>query len=58
VLKGLEATASKLDEFISFFDPTVVDETKAKILAENELNVKEFDSSLGTIVNLPTATMK
>lgn len=54
VLKGLESTAAKLDEFLAYFDAKVVEETKAKILAENDLNVQEFDSSLGSIVNLPT----
>ena len=53
VLKGLEATQLKLDEFLAFFPVETVKMVKRQIKEENELNVKEFDQSLGTILNLP-----
>jgi hypothetical protein len=53
VLKGLEAAQATLDEFLAFFDDSTVAKVKAKIQEENELNVKEFDRSLGDIINLP-----
>jgi hypothetical protein len=53
VLKGLEAAQLKLDEFLTFFDEATVREVKAKVQEENELNAKEFDRSLGDIINLP-----
>jgi hypothetical protein len=53
VLKGLEAAQGKLDEFLGFFDNATVAKIKAKIQEENDLNVKEFDKSLGDIINLP-----
>ncbi|KAG7370959.1 hypothetical protein IV203_019529 [Nitzschia inconspicua] len=53
VLKGLEAAQLKLDEFLGFFDDSTVAKIKAKVQEENELNVKEFDRSLGDIINLP-----
>lgn len=52
VLKGLEATQVKLDEFLSFFDQTVVERVSAQIQEENKLNVEEFDKTLGDIINL------
>ncbi|VEU42480.1 unnamed protein product [Pseudo-nitzschia multistriata] len=52
VVKGLEATQVKLDEFLGFFDDETVNKVKAKVQEENELNVKEFDRSLGDIINL------
>ena len=52
VLKGLEATQLKLDEFLSFFDQTVVDRVAAQVQEENKLNVEEFDKSLGEIINM------
>jgi len=52
VVKGLEATQVKLDEFLSFFDEATVSKVKAQVQEENELNVKEFDRSLGDIINL------
>ncbi len=56
VLKGLEATQLKLDEFLSFFDEATVKQVEAQLQAENELNEKEFDKSLGHIINLaPTS---
>lgn len=53
VVKGLEATQVKLDEFLSFFDEATVTRVKDQVQEENELNVKEFDRSLGDIINLP-----
>jgi hypothetical protein len=53
VLKGLEAAQLKLDEFLGFFDESIVKKVKAKVQEENDLNVKEFDKSLGDIINLP-----
>lgn len=53
VVKGLEATEVKLNEFLSFFDEDSVTRVKDLIQEENELNVKEFDRSLGDIINLP-----
>lgn len=52
VLKGLEATQIKLDEFLSFFDDAIVERVSAQVLEENKLNVEEFDKSLGDIINL------
>jgi hypothetical protein len=40
-----------LDDFLSFFPADVVDEAKLKISTENDLNFKEFDLSLGAILN-------
>jgi hypothetical protein len=56
VLKGLEAAQGKLDEFIDFFPAETVNKVKDLVKAENELNVKEFDKELGTIVNLSPST--
>jgi hypothetical protein len=53
VLKGLEAAQNKLDEFLAFFDESTVQKVKRQVQEENELNVKEFDKSLGDIINLP-----
>jgi len=53
VVKGLEATQVKLDEFLAFFDGETLNQVKAQVQEENELNVKEFDRSLGDIINLP-----
>ena len=53
VVKGLQAAQLKIDEFLGFFPTETVNKVKAKIQEENELNVKEFDKSLGDIVNLP-----
>lgn len=53
VVKGLQATQAKIDEFLAFFPTETVSRVKAKIQEENELNVKEFDKSLGDIINLP-----
>jgi hypothetical protein len=53
VLKGLDATRQSIDSFIGFFPTAKVDEQKQRITEENSLNIKEFDPSLGSIVNLP-----
>jgi hypothetical protein len=52
VLKGLEAAQLKLDDFLSLFPKETIAIVKAKVKEENDLNVKEFDSSLGGIINL------
>lgn len=52
VVKGLEATQVKLDEFLSYFDAETVTRVKTLVESENELNMKEFDKSLGDIINL------
>jgi len=52
-LKGLEATKRSIDDFVAYFPKSTVDPVADKIQRENELNVKEFDPSLGKIVNLP-----
>lgn len=53
VIKGLDATQVKLDEFLLFFDEATLKKIKAQVQEENELNIKEFDESLGVIINLP-----
>lgn len=53
VLKGLESAKTNLDAFISFFPIELVDSIKQRIQNENELNRKEFDPTLGDILNLP-----
>lgn len=52
VVKGLEAAQIKLDEFLSYFDAETVTRVKALVESENDLNMKEFDKSLGDIINL------
>lgn len=52
VVRGLEATGIKLDEFLSFFDETTVTRVKDQVQSENDLNIAEFDKSLGDIINL------
>ncbi len=48
---GLKSVRRDLDEFLSYFPNETVEEAKAKIMNENELNYKEFDPSLGSILN-------
>lgn len=55
VLKGLDATRKNIDDFLSYFPQSSVDAVRQRVRQENELNINEFDSSLGTIVNMPTA---
>lgn len=53
VLKGLEATRQSIDSFTAYFPQATVDVQRKKIKDENDLNIKEFDTSMGDIVNLP-----
>ena len=51
VTKGLESVRRDIDEFLTYFPQGVVEEAKKKVAEENELNFKEFDPELGTILN-------
>ncbi|KAL3793007.1 hypothetical protein ACHAW5_007775 [Stephanodiscus triporus] len=51
VNNGLKSVRRDLDDFLAFFPIDVVEEAKLKIANENELNFKEFDPSLGSILN-------
>eukprot|EP00526_Cylindrotheca_closterium_P018920 CAMPEP_0113626900 /NCGR_PEP_ID=MMETSP0017_2-20120614/13922_1 /TAXON_ID=2856 /ORGANISM="Cylindrotheca closterium" /LENGTH=238 /DNA_ID=CAMNT_0000537117 /DNA_START=28 /DNA_END=744 /DNA_ORIENTATION=- /assembly_acc=CAM_ASM_000147 len=53
VLQGLQTAQSNLDQFLTYFPEATVQGIKDKIFTENDLNVKEFDKSLGDIINLP-----
>lgn len=53
VIKGLESAQAKIDDFLSYFPEEAVTSVRKKIQLENELNVKEFDPTLGDIINLP-----
>lgn len=53
VIKGLESAQVKIDDFLAYFPDEAVSAVRKKIQEENELNVKEFDPSLGDIINLP-----
>ncbi|KAL3944568.1 MAG: hypothetical protein SGBAC_001334 [Bacillariaceae sp.] len=53
VLQGLETAQSNLDQFLTYFPEATVKGIKDRIFDENDLNVKEFDKSLGDIINLP-----
>lgn len=55
VLQGLESAGKNIDAFLAYFPKEQVDAARAQVLAENELNFKEWDRSLGEIVNLPPA---
>ena len=58
VLKGLDAAKRSIDDFLGFFPKDAVDNVRAKVKAENDLNFQEFDRSLGDIVNPnPTTTV-
>jgi len=52
VLKGLEAAQINIDKFLAYFPEETVNKVKNKVKEENDLNVKEFDRSLGDIINL------
>jgi len=52
VLSGLAATRDNIDEFLSYFESSDVQLVQNRIRTENELNVKEYDANLGTILNL------
>jgi hypothetical protein len=51
VIKGLESVRRDIDEFLSYFPQDVLDQQRAKVMEENELNFKEFDPELGSILN-------
>lgn len=51
VINGLKSVRRDLDEFLSYFPVEVVEEARSRIATENELNFKEFDPSLGSILN-------
>ena len=51
VNNGLKSVRRDLDEFLSYFPSDVVEAAKARIADENELNFKEFDPTLGAILN-------
>lgn len=51
VLNGLDATRKGIDDFISYFPREEVGAVIAKINAENDLNLKEFDPALGVLLN-------
>jgi len=53
VIKGLESAQARIDDFLSYFPEDTVAVVRRKIQEENELNVKEFDPTLGDIINLP-----
>lgn len=53
VLKGLDSARDSIDAFIKYFPSPIVESVNARIRQENELNVKEFDPALGSIINLP-----
>ncbi|KAL7581143.1 hypothetical protein ACA910_005937 [Epithemia clementina (nom. ined.)] len=52
VLKGLAAVRRNLDDFLGYFPAIEIAAAKKRIEEENELNEKEFDPSLGVIINL------
>eukprot|EP00568_Trieres_chinensis_P004818 CAMPEP_0183291256 /NCGR_PEP_ID=MMETSP0160_2-20130417/736_1 /TAXON_ID=2839 ORGANISM="Odontella Sinensis, Strain Grunow 1884" /NCGR_SAMPLE_ID=MMETSP0160_2 /ASSEMBLY_ACC=CAM_ASM_000250 /LENGTH=260 /DNA_ID=CAMNT_0025452039 /DNA_START=51 /DNA_END=833 /DNA_ORIENTATION=+ len=56
VLSGLDTAKKGIDEYLSYFPENVVNSVRAQIQEENELNRKEFDSSLGNILNLAPKT--
>ncbi|KAL7429935.1 hypothetical protein ACHAXM_001933 [Skeletonema potamos] len=51
VIKGLESVRRDIDEFLSYFPQDVLDKQRVKVMEENELNFKEFDPELGSILN-------
>jgi hypothetical protein len=55
VLQGLESARKNLDGFVSYFPSDKVETARKQILEENALNYKEWDPTLGDIVNLPPA---
>lgn len=57
VLKGLDATRSNIDNFLTYFPKSSVDAAREQLLAENELNKKEWDPALGDIFNLPSTSV-
>jgi hypothetical protein len=53
VLKGLDATRKNIDDFLSFFPTSDVTAVIARVNDENDANVKEFDGTLGPLLNMP-----
>jgi len=51
VNNGLKSVRRDLDDFLAFFPADVVNDARTKISMENELNFREFDPSLGAILN-------
>lgn len=51
VLKGLEVTRSRIDDFLALFPADVVESVRDQIRQENDLNAKEFDPEIGVILN-------
>jgi hypothetical protein len=56
ILKGLDATRRNIDDFLAYFPKTDVDKVFAKVSDENALNIKEFDPSMGSILNMAPLT--
>jgi hypothetical protein len=52
VLKGLDAARKSIDEFLAYFPAAEVEAARSRVKEENALNVKEFDTSVGAILNL------
>jgi hypothetical protein len=53
VLKGLDASRQSIDDFLSFFSADTVDAVRKRVLEENQMNIKEFDSkTLGPLLNV------
>lgn len=52
ILKGLDAARKSIDEFLAYFPAAEVDAARNRVKEENALNVKEFDTSVGSILNL------
>ena len=51
VMKGLDSVRKDIDDFLGYFPQDVLDQAKARIMSENELNFNEFDPELGSILN-------
>eukprot|EP00550_Attheya_septentrionalis_P010341 CAMPEP_0198279922 /NCGR_PEP_ID=MMETSP1449-20131203/122_1 /TAXON_ID=420275 /ORGANISM="Attheya septentrionalis, Strain CCMP2084" /LENGTH=261 /DNA_ID=CAMNT_0043975167 /DNA_START=24 /DNA_END=809 /DNA_ORIENTATION=+ len=51
VIKGLDSTRNYIDDFLVYFPRDEIEAAKAKIQEENALNIKEFDPTIGTILN-------
>jgi hypothetical protein len=56
VLNGLQAASGNIDQFLAYFPEETVQKIKNVIKDENDLNIKEFDPSLGDIINLPPSS--
>ena len=54
-MKGLDATRKSIDDFLSFFPTPDVTAVIARVNDENDANVKEFDGTLGPLLNMPKA---